>query len=77
MFEDEIKEIMDIKKDENLDQMIQKIDAGILKNLAVVDEQYGYMDINAQQIKDLVIARKILISEKNGHEIIEKIKASL
>lgn len=77
MFEDEIKEIMDIKKDENLDQMIQKIDAGILQNLAVVDEQYGYMNINAQQIKDLVIARKILISEKNGHEIIEKIKASL
>ena len=79
MFEKELFDALDIKKDENLDQMIQKVDTAINKLLdyfAILDGSEILND-GSECLKNLVVARKILAAESNGFKMLGEFKKIL
>ena len=77
MFEKELLDAMDIKRDENVDQMIQKTDAAINKLLdyfSAVEVSECNIVHDTESLKNLDIARKILVSEKLGYDLMNRIK---
>lgn len=79
MFEKELLDAMDIKRDENVDQMIQKTDAAINKLLDYFDRCDGseLLREDTESLKNIVTARNILMRESNLYQAIEKLKRIL
>ena len=79
MFEKESLDALDIKKDENADQMIQKVDETINKLL----DYFGNLDgsellkDDSESLKNLVVARKILVAEPKSFQMLEEFKKIL
>lgn len=67
------------ERDENVDQMIQQIDAVINKVLdnSTDPNDKDYLFLNTQALKDLIISRKILMSEKVGYDVLKRTKEIL
>lgn len=79
MFEKELLDALDIKKDDNVDQMIQRIDATIIKMLDYFDRCDGseLLREDTESLKNIVTARNILMRESNLYQEIEKLKRIL
>ena len=79
MFEKELLDALDIKKDENVDQMIQKVDETINKLLDYFSNLDGseLLKDDSESLKNLVVARKILVAESKSFQMLEEFKKIL
>lgn len=79
MFEKELLDALDIKKDENVDQMIQKVDETINKLLDYFSNLGGseLLKDDSESLKNLIVARKILVTESKSFQILEEFKKIL
>lgn len=79
MFEKELLDALDIKKDENVDQMIQKVNGAIKKLLDYFSNLDGseILKDDSECLKNLVVARKILAAESNGFRMLGEFKKFL
>lgn len=79
MNEKELMEMFNFKKDENTEQMISKINKAIdkvLDHIAGADNPI-YILPSTESIKNLIIARKILMHEKQSYDVLDKVKGIL
>lgn len=74
-----LKEIMNLQQDEELDQMVQKVNKTINKYLDyfLTAEVSEYILQDTEALKNLIIARKILKQEKANYEVLNKMKNAL
>lgn len=79
MFEKELLDALDIKKDENVDQMIQKVNGTINTLLDYLGDLYGseLLKDDSESLKNLIVARKILVTESKSFQILEELKRIL
>lgn len=71
-----LKEIMNLQQDEELDQMVQKVNKMINKYLDyfLTVEVSEYILQDTETLKNLIIARNILKQEKANYEVLNKMK---
>lgn len=74
-----LKEIMNLQQDEELDQMVQKVNKTINKYLDyfLTAEVSEYILQDTEALKNLIIARKMLKQEKTNFEVLNKMKNAL
>lgn len=74
-----LKEIMNLQQDEELDQMVQKVNKTINKYLDyfLTAEVSEYILQDTEALKNLIIVRKMLKQEKTNFEVLNKMKNAL
>ena len=70
---------MNLQQDEELDQMVQKVNKTINKYLDyfLTAEVSEYILQDTEALKNLIIARKMLKQEKTNFEVLNKMKNAL